>query len=80
MQRRIPFSFLALQTVRSRLRLGSATACQPYHAIEWFRCNHGRDDHAPFFLYATAALREVWVHGSFLICSSFLAGVVQISR
>ena len=41
---------------------------------------HGRDDHAPFFLYATAALREVWVHDPFLICSSFLAGVVQISR
>jgi hypothetical protein len=40
-ERRIPFSFLALQTAHSRLRLGSATARQSYHGIMWFRCNRG---------------------------------------
>ena len=62
-------------------------AFQPYHGIMWFRCNHGLVSFTvettmppSFFLCATAALREVWVHGPFLICSSFLAGVVQMSR
>ena len=53
------------RTAHSRLRIGSATACQPL--LSW---NH----------VVSLPSRLGVFHGPFLICSSFLAGVVHISR
>jgi len=64
--------------------VGNGVPTPPWHYVVSLQSRlyffQGRVNHAPFFLCVPVSLREVWPNGHIFIWSSFLAGVVQMSR